>query len=427
MTALQRIAGEAGGSLILVMAIVLALGQLFLLLQTARLRRAGGWLALSALHLAAGFVLLTVLLEGVFRMYLPNRSQALIAPAAWLYARPWALCAGTEALSALLLALQLLGNIRWKKQRLTPYAIKEAMDDLPVGVCFGDAAGSVVLANLRMRRAALAATGEALANTRRLWKRLCERGEDQEGHRLTVLEDGRALLFAREELTLEGKAYCQITGTDVTEVYRATEKLQRQNARLRDVQLRMRAFSQEASGLAMEQEILAARVAVHDEMGHVLLRGRYYMEHADNADGAGLLALLRQTNETLLYEAEQPDDAASDPVEEAVRLARSIGVSVRMAGETPPAAAPLLAQAIRECAANAVKHAGGDSVWVRAAREGDRLVFTVASNGRPPAAPITETGGLRSLRLAVEAAGGHMRVESQPAVCLTLTLAESPK
>ena len=48
------------------------------------------------------------------------------------------------------------------------------------------------------------------------------------------------------------------------------------------------------------------------------------------------------------------------------------------------------------------------------------VAFT--NNGRPPAGPITETGGLVTLRKSVEEVGGTMTVQSAPVFLLTILL-----
>ena len=84
----------------------------------------------------------------------------------------------------------------------------------------------------------------------------------------------------------------------------------------------------------------------------------------------------------------------------------------------------MLAAAIQECAANAVKHAGGNALTVRIAQEADGLRFTLENNGRVPAQPIRESGGLLSLRALTESKGGRMEVASVPAFRLTIFLPE---
>ena len=82
----------------------------------------------------------------------------------------------------------------------------------------------------------------------------------------------------------------------------------------------------------------------------------------------------------------------------------------------------LIAQAVEQCAANAVRHAGGDRLTV-VITGGDAEVSAVFSNnGSPPKDPIVETGGLAVLRRTVEGAGGAMAVKSEPAFRLSIIL-----
>jgi signal transduction histidine kinase len=46
--------------------------------------------------------------------------------------------------------------------------------------------------------------------------------------------------------------------------------------------------------------------------------------------------------------------------------------------------------------------------------------IVITNNGKPPKGEIAESGGLLSLRLSVEEAGGTMTVQSQPEFKLTI-------
>ena len=103
-------------------------------------------------------------------------------------------------------------------------------------------------------------------------------------------------------------------------------------------------------------------------------------------------------------------------------MARSIGVTVDINGDLPEQASArtILAHAIQECAANTVKHAGGDRLNVTLSE--NEIVIT--NNGKPPKGEIAESGGLLSLRRSVEEAGGTMTVQSQPEFILSIQLFE---
>lgn len=192
----------------------------------------------------------------------------------------------------------------------------------------------------------------------------------------------------------------------------------------------------------------AARSALRNELGQVLLMGRHYIEHPESTDRAMVALMTRQMNRFLLGESETTRPPEEDALRQAIRLAESIGVTVALSGEAPQEASlrALLAQAIRECAANTVKHAEGDRIEValgesgqglprrgadpschpeRNAAEPKELLITITNNGKPPKGEIAESGGLLSLRRSVETAGGRMRVQSQP--CFRLELALPPR
>ena len=164
-------------------------------------------------------------------------------------------------------------------------------------------------------------------------------------------------------------------------------------------------------------------MTVHDRMGAVLLSGKYYLDHPEEVREEELLHLLEYSNTFLLGEVEWPE-REGDPLEEALWTARRIGVSVAITGDIPNTepARRLIAQAVEQCAANAVRHAGGDRLTV-VITGGDAEVSAVFSNtGSPPKGPIVETGGLAVLRRTVEGAGGAMTVQSEPIFRLSITI-----
>ena len=103
-------------------------------------------------------------------------------------------------------------------------------------------------------------------------------------------------------------------------------------------------------------------------------------------------------------------------------MGKSIGVRAEIHGELPeePAHRILLAHAVQECAANAVKHAEGDRIEITVSGQD----FRITNNGKPPKAPVAESGGLLSLRRSVEEAEGTMTVESSPVFILSVRFPE---
>jgi hypothetical protein len=266
-------------------------------------------------------------------------------------------------------------------------------------------------------------TGERLSDARKLWTYLEQSGEDQGGKRLIHTPHGEVWLFAKDTLTAQGRDYDRTSAVNVTQRYRITEELREKNAHLQQIQRRMKEASDLSAEMFVKQEEASARSALHNELGQVLLMGRHYVLHPENTDSAMVALMTRQMNSFLLGESRAPAAEAEDELRRAISTAASIGVSVELKGAAPEEGRlrAVLAAAIRECAANAVKHAEGDRLFAAITRTADGTVMTVTNNGRPPKGPVAESGGLLSLRRSAEAAGGQMRIQSLPAFSLTLT------
>lgn len=322
-----------------------------------------------------------------------------------------------EALTALILLAVLRNVFRWRKDHPTSNSIKETMDLLPAGIAFARPEGTVVFSNLAANAISRALTGRAMTDLLTF--------EKAAGTETQVeLPDGSAVWqLKRSELDADGTPYIQLTATDITEQAGITRELEEKNRKLRDIHLRLDIYNKQADRLIIAQELLTARMAVHNELGSILLESRHYLNEPADIDEEILLQALKNTNTYLLREYEE-DDTARDPLTDAMEMAEAIGIEVTVSGILPEAEPRrgILAAAITECATNTVKHANGDVLSVGIRDTGDRLLYTFRGNGLPPKKEITESGGLLSLRALVEMAGGAMRIESTPQVELTITL-----
>lgn len=397
------------------------LGVLFLLvagqmtvgiaaLRDGRSRRfKGALLAFFLLSAAVFWLCLSVISwRNNYPDWTPEPPAWLAAAFAWPVSAVWAF----EAVTALGLCLAARNTFRYRKRHVTPDSVKQAMDLLPVGVAFGEPDGTVIFRNLVMEQLSGALTGKPLTDWR-IFRTAA--GGNQ------VSAEGRVWQLRSRDTP--GSDLTQFTTTDITEQAGILANLQEKNRKLKDIRLRLEIYNRQAERIIIAQELLTARMTVHDELGSVLLESRHYLRDPSSIDEELLLQALRNANTYLLREYES-DDTAVDPLAEAVRVAQAIGLKTELTGITPAKEQPraILAAAIRECATNAVKHAEGDRLTADLRRTEAGYTFTLCSNGKPPAAPIRETGGLLSLRTLAERAGGSLRIECSHAVCVIVTL-----
>ena len=404
-------------------ALMMVTGQLPPLIQAIRHRRRKVVIALSAASmLLTGGVFIALADVSWLQFIEEHPPMVPLGLQRFLYDLPWLVYAAAEAVAAVALFLLINDDRRYRKAHLTTNAIREAVDLLPEGLCVSDEDGVPLIVNLKMAALCRELTGALLTDGRAFREHIEWTGEAQNGSYLVRTPKGAVWLVSEDSLAIGGRTCRRLTAVDVTDRYRATEELKKHNERLRDIQRRMKAVSALSADMFVAQEASTARAALHNQLGQVLLMGRHLLEHPESADAGMVLMTTRQMNAFLLGEAEEPLRMSADALQDALTVARGIDVTVDMRGE-PPAPGPardLLAQAVRECAANAVKHAEGDRLTVELTREGGALDVRITNNGRPPKGPVAESGGLLSLRRAAEEAGAAMTVQSEPAFALML-------
>ena len=337
-----------------------------------------------------------------------------------LFELPWGLYAGLEILCAVLLFLMLREDARYRRTHLTPDAIRDTLDLLPEGLAISTTDGTVLLSNLRMDELCRLLTGTLLSDMRKFREQIQSLGEQQNGEFLVKTPRETVWRFTRRDLETGEGTFDLLSASDVTERYRILDELREKNARLQEVQRRMKSVSDLSAEMFTTREEANARAALHNELGQVLLMGRHYLDHPDSTDAKQIYLTTQQMNRFLLGDAPEPETEKKDVLQQAQILAKSIGVTVAIAGEAPEEESlrEFLAQAIRECAANTVKHAEGDRLSVTVTAH----AFTLTNNGKPPKEPIRESGGLLTLRENVAEAGGEMRIQSDPAFVLTISI-----
>lgn len=306
--------------------------------------------------------------------------------------------------------------------------IKESFDRLPIAVCFFGKDGIVRLVNHQMLAVMNDLRPDGIQTLTELEAVLTNPPEhvSKPNPQLPVyrLSDGKILHFTREEIvTKDGKKYTQITASDVTELTHRQAELMDENERLEKANARLRALFEEMPKLIREEETLAVKQRIHDDIGHSILVARRTLLRQAGLAEIQSCASLWEDSIAVLYRSNQMR-AESDALEEAMGKAREMGVQVLTEGKAPgaPAIRWLFALAITECASNCVRHADGTRLNVCFESDHEHIRLTVTNNGRPPQEKIREGGGLSMLRTRIQETGGHMEILSSPRFTLIINL-----
>ena len=397
MTDLASILSDrlAEGAFALVL--ILLMLQVGVLLVTLRLRFSIPRLLRTALPLLLCFLPFAVFVS------LPRQIRALSLPVLCrdpdsLIRLPAALYLGSIVLSLLMLGADIWLLLREQRSKPSESSVKHALDLLPAGICVSDSDGNVIFSNDLMYRFCRKLTGSLLTDAEALQAAVAARGAPRGDSCLVRIED-RAFLFLSGRLSPPEENQVQFIVYDVTDYARKNRKL----------------------ALALSREAVNARYAVHNQMGSILLTGKYYLDHPDVTNEAELKRMLTRNNDYLLESTEQICPTA-DPLGDAVGIARSIGLTVEIVGPLPEDARwrTLLAEAVTQCAANAVRHAGASRLTLTLRQTAGRLTAVFTNDGIPPAGPIREGGGLGALRQRAEQAGCAMEIRAKQAFRLIL-------
>ena len=307
-------------------------------------------------------------------------------------------------------------------------SIKESFDNLPVAVCFFDKRGVVRLMNRRMLSVGAELLGSGVQTLEELRRALdtppesIERLDAEMG--VYKFPNGTVLRFVERQITdKSGGSYTEVTASDVTRLVTLQQELRKENARLEDANLRLKRLYDRMPEIVREEETLAMKLRVHDDIGHTILSARRALRQGESMEAIRESAEAWESTIELLCRAnsmEEPEDA----IEYAKARAAELGAEVIVEGSAPKDGEMrhIFALAIRECTSNCIRHAGGKRIFARFAPYRGGWAIHITNDGKVPDDEITEGGGLSALRRRIENAGGIMRIKSRPNFALSASL-----
>ena len=313
-------------------------------------------------------------------------------------------------------------ELRYRSNTITRSSIKEGVDKISSGLCFYVAGGRLILCNSRMNALCHAIVGRDLQNAELFWQ-ILSGGEVRPGvERLSFgsypnfrLPDGAVWTFAREEL----EGFHQLTAANTTQQQALTDELCEKNLDLAALNLRLRKYGENVDELARAKERLETKVRIHGELGQALLAARRYL--VDESAQEPPLDIWRRNIAMLRKEMEAKK--SEDPLTILQKAAASAGVQLDIHGQLPEESEyrQFFLVAASEALTNAVFHAGAKALRIELTEAESQWTMRFTNDGTKPEQPITEGGGLGSLRRKAENIGASMIVDSRPEFALTIT------
>ena len=333
------------------------------------------------------------------------------------------LCIGIE------FVMTIVWGVLWLRQelniigRLTPQSLEDGLNSMPDGVAFVSSKGVPLLVNSTMQRLFRESMGSPYFDIRDFEYSMqnqalivgCSADIHGKGYYLH-LSDGSVWDIQKSLMMIEGRKVWELLAYDVTERYRKSLELEERNVHLEEVNRSIRNYTREMNAIIREEEVLAAKIRIHDDVGRALLALKSYLIRGGDRED---LIEMWQFTAGLLSGENTPDDSA-DPIGALKEAADAVGVKLILNGDIPRKLRKLIAIAIHECLTNTVKHADGSELTVDITDEDGMVTVVFTNDGKPPEGEISESGGLKSLRSTVEQFRGEMEIASEPRFMLTI-------
>ena len=315
------------------------------------------------------------------------------------------------------------GARKWEMTHITASSVKESLDHLPAGICYYLEEGQCLLVNHRMNEISMALTGSLLQNGADLYERIRDR-------MIRTLPDGTAVSFRHRLLSYKGAPLHELIADDITELYKKSEELRRENEKAKQLAAGMKAYGETIGDTVRRQEILQAKINIHDEMNRMILMTRKTADgQSDPEERRAVLQMWR--TQALLLCREAGAGKSRNVVSDLNTLAAAMGMRIVWEGLPDTESTRVLTlflAAAREALANAAKHAGAGELRIRVDEDeaGLRAVFTNDGRG-PDTDRIVESGGLKTLRRQLEQAGGQMEAGTEDGFFMSIFIPKEEK
>lgn len=371
------------------------------------------YVLISAVLFAVAFFLWQVL----FNLHRFGWTEQAAAVSIRMGAYPWLLWLVVLIVLTIGSAVLVVRTIRYTQTYITPLAIKNFTDKVNCGICYWQDNGHVIFANACMNRLCIELTDTPLVNGNLFRKAICD----------SIQPIGDMVWkFDCHDMVYAGQPLHEMIAWDVTEIHAKTQEIKHDTVELSRLNEELKAYSAKIEDTIRRQEILQAKVNIHDEMNKLML-STVAADIENNDEMNRIFALWERDALLLCLEEDEKRNAGAES--QLSELANTLGI--RLVWE--PTQTEILSQeqrelffiAAREAIVNAAKH--GEVKEIRIAlKESEREICCLFENaGASPAGEVRFTGGLANLDLLAKEHNAFISAEIGDSFTLSLVFLKS--
>lgn len=354
------------------------------------------------------FVPVYFLWQVVFDLSLSERSGLISSVSKAIVSIPWAAWLSAFLLLTIGSTVLLILYFRYQKTSITSGAIKSYLDEIPCGVCCWQENGRVLFSNICMNELCLALTDSPLLNGNQFYEAVADE---------IKAVDGKKWRFTCRELNYGGEPLKEMIASDVTTEYAKTQALEKDKAELSRLNRELKEYTLSIDDTVRRQEILQAKVNIHDEMNKLMLST--VAAESEDFNTLDRIFSLWDKNALLLC---MDADKKTTGLEE---LAKALKIRLIINGDVPGSLSEkqrgLLYSAANEAMINATKHALATRVTISFVETEGIVICAFSNDGVILAEKVDFTGGLANLKRLADMQGAKVSVEVGDVFTLYLT------
>lgn len=312
-------------------------------------------------------------------------------------------------------------------QEIAGYSIHQALDNLPMALGFSNKKGDPILTNATMQALSLELNGHIFRNAHEFWQgvQAYEHIEHQVVDHLVIkLNNHQYWSILKEGYHINGEFLIQISATNVSKQYQLSEQLHQENLKLNHQQARLKVLVDDIETIKKDEETLAVKMRIHNELGKTILTSKRYLEHETSHTLNEIINYWNQVIDSMELPQSYLSGNVMEMYEQIKEAAHMIGCELIVNGNLPTDSdnGYLMMIAIKEAIINAIKHGGATQVVVDIDHNHDGYILKIHDNGALKVDRLHEGGGLSSLRQKLEAALGTLEIITQGKVVLNIYL-----
>lgn len=305
---------------------------------------------------------------------------------------------------------------RFAKSRITPMTIKRCVDEMNCGICYWLDNGHVVFSNDCINNISMALTGKLLMDGNAFMDVLSE----------DILPVGdRVWSFARKDIELEDMTVHELIATDITEINGKRETLRENNEKLSILKEELKAYGLKIDDIVRKQEVLQAKVNIHDEMNRLMLST--VSADIENAEEMDRIFSLWKKNALFLC-MEEEGKKNENALKQLTELSKTLGITLDWDGELPKAFSDkrreLFYAAAQEAVTNAVKHANAQRMGIFFEENPDSIRCIFENDGNVLKGEAAFSGGLKNLSVLAGEQGVTVSTKAEETFKLFLDFPE---